>query len=225
MRVKLNTLLLALNVDEREQMVALALDLGVIYEQVFKVSQTDTGSAKAAGHQLSTAQMAEVLLADRPAFRPRGDGPDTRTCQVGLSSCLISPYGIVYPCIELRIPAGDPRHQLFADLGRRADLPPTAGRHTLANLPECQACPILRYCEGRCSGLAWKEHGDLYGGHTLACQTCAGAVRRAAPGRADPGDAGAGPVARDGSADAQGNATESRAAGGTNRQTIVLFDP
>ena len=40
----------------------------------------------------------------------------------------------------------------------------------MANLPECQVCPINAYCEGRCAGLAWKEHGDLYGGHTLACQ-------------------------------------------------------
>ena len=43
-------------------------------------------------------------------------------------------------------------------------------QHTYANLPECRVCPINTYCEGRCSGLAWKEHGDLYGGHTLACQ-------------------------------------------------------
>ena len=225
-RVKLNTLLLALNLDEREQMVALALDLGVIYEQVFKVSQTDTGRAKAAGHQLSTAQMAEVLLADRPAFRPRGDGPDTRTCQVGLSSCLISPYGIVYPCIELRIPAGDLRHQRFADIW--ADGPifrQLRGRHTLANLPECQTCPILRYCEGRCSGLAWKEHGDLYAGHTLACSHAQARYAEQHPGAPIPETPVQVRLRESGSADAQGNATESRAAGGANRQTIVLFDP
>ena len=84
---------------------------------------------------------------------------------------MISPYGVVYPCVELRSPAGDLRRQKFADIW--ASSPLLNGlreRHTWANLPECRACPIQAYCEGRCAGLAWKEHGDLYGGHTLACQ-------------------------------------------------------
>ncbi|HZY40939.1 MAG TPA: SPASM domain-containing protein, partial [Anaerolineae bacterium] len=85
--------------------------------------------------------------------------------------CVISPYGVVYPCIELRLPAGDLRRQSFADIWSNSPLlTGLRERHTWANLPECLACPIQAYCEGRCAGLAWKEHGDLYGGHTLACQ-------------------------------------------------------
>ncbi len=170
-RVKLNTLLLELNVAERDQMVKLAMALGVAHEQAFKVSQTDDARVKADQYQLSRAQMTEVLRADHTSFEPRRDSPDTRTCQVGLSSCLISPYGVVYPCIELRIPAGDLRAQRFADIWADAPiLRELRARHTLVNLPECSTCPIGRYCEGRCSGLAWKEQGDLYSGHTLACQ-------------------------------------------------------
>ena len=173
-RVKLNTLLLDLNIAERQAMIDLALALGARYEQVFKVSATDEGHDKASGHQLALQQMTGVLVDDDTPFVPRNPNAGTRTCSVGLSSCLISPYGVVYPCIELRIPAGrlaGAQRQRFAEIWAGAPiLRQLRAQHTYDNLPECRVCPINAYCEGRCAGLAWKEQGDLYGGHTLACR-------------------------------------------------------
>ncbi len=169
-RIKLHTLLLSLNVAERQQMIALARESGVYYEQVFKISPADDGSAHGSRYQLSRAQISDALAADGTPFVPRSLASGTRTCQVGLSSCLISPYGVVYPCIELRVPAGDLRRQPFAEIWANAPIfQELRVRHVAENLADCRACPINRYCEGRCAGLAWKEHGDLYGGHTLAC--------------------------------------------------------
>ena len=175
-RVNMNTLLLDLNVAEQQEMVALARELGVNYKQVFKVSPADDGTLAdaAEGRQLSRAQMTGALVADTSPFTPRVPTAETRTCSVGLSTCVISPYGTVYPCIELRIPAGrlaGERRQRFAEIWAEAPIfRRLRAQHTYANLPECRVCPINIYCEGRCSGLAWKEHGDPYGGHTLACQ-------------------------------------------------------
>ena len=201
-RVKLNSLLLDLNIAEREQMLALALELGVNYEQFFKISSADDGTlADAAnGRQLSRAQITHTMVADASPFTPRLPVATTRTCSVGLSSCLISPYGVVYPCIELRIPAGrlaGARQQRFADIWAGAPIfRQLQMQHTYANLPECRVCPINAYCEGRCAGLAWKDHGDPYGGHTLACQHAAGPLRPTAPRRTDPGDTAANPAGR-----------------------------
>ncbi len=169
--VKLNTLLLNLNVAEQQQMFALAAELGVTYEQTIKISADDDGQPRAANHQLTRAQITAALRAAEFSFMPKARTADSRTCSVGQSSCLISPYGVVYPCIELRLPAGDLRRQSFADIWSNSPLLNSLrDRHTWANLPECQVCRIQAYCEGRCAGLAWKEHGDLYGGHSLACQ-------------------------------------------------------
>jgi radical SAM protein with 4Fe4S-binding SPASM domain len=186
-RVKLNTLLLDLNVAERGQMIALAQELGVQYEQVFKISAADDGSKRAGQHQLSRQQMTAVFQADETPFQAAARTASSRTCQVGLSSCLISPYGEVYPCNELRISAGNVRRQPFAEIWRTAPIfHDLRSRHTYGNLPECQVCPINRYCEGRCAGLAWKEHGDPYGGHSLACQQAQARFEQQNPGQRAP---------------------------------------
>lgn len=189
-RVKLNTLLLARNIAERQQMLDIARELGVYYEQVFKVSLADDGSSAAAGQQLATGQMISVLSAARAPFTPQQRHDDARTCSVGLSSCLISPYGVVYPCIELRIPAGrltGERRQPFAAIWAEAPiLRQLRAGHAWANLPECRACPLAAYCEGRCAGLAWKESGDPYAGHLLACQHAQARYAEQHPGAAIP---------------------------------------
>lgn len=186
-RVQLNTLLLDLNIHQQRPMLDLALDLGVHYSQVFKVSPTDSGSNSSGTHQLTLAQMADALILDHTPFAPREFKPGARTCSVGLSSALISPYGVVYPCVELRIPAGRLRGERFADIWQNAPIfTQLRARHTIEHLPECRVCPIFRYCEGRCSGLAWKEHGDPYGGHTLACRHAQARYREQHDGQAAP---------------------------------------
>lgn len=170
-RIKLMSLLMDLNLSEREQMIDLVIELGVDYEQSFKISTADDGTDKAGEHQLSREQMRQVLEADLTPLKTRTVQATSRTCSVSLSSCLIDPYGNLLPCIELRIPAGNLRNKPFSELWSTGGIfRQLRNQHVMKNLPDCWVCPINRYCEGRCSGLALKEHGDLYGGHLLACQ-------------------------------------------------------
>jgi len=186
-RVKLNSLLMDLNFAEREQMFELARELGTEYEQAIKISLADDGSDRAGDHQLSRGQITDTLVTYQAPFVPVTQSPTRRTCKVGLSSCLISPYGVVYPCVELRIPAGDLRRRRFAEIWANAPILQNMRlNHVFGNLPECRVCPINSYCEGRCAGLAWKEHGDAYGGHTLACQHAQARFAQQHPGQPVP---------------------------------------
>jgi radical SAM protein with 4Fe4S-binding SPASM domain len=160
-----------INLSERQAMEALAASLGVHHHLVFKISPDEDGRDKSNGQQLSFGEMVALYNEMCAPFEPRPGDPSSRTCSVGLSSCLIDPYGTVLPCVELRIPAGNLRTHSFADIWRNAPIfRELRERHTLANLPSCRTCALQPYCEGRCAGVAWKEHGDLYGPHTLACQ-------------------------------------------------------
>jgi len=139
---------------------------------------------------LGRQQITALFQADQTPFQPARRSAESRTCQVGLAACLISPYGEVYPCNELRISAGrltGPRRQPFAEIWANGPIfQRLRAQHTLANLPECRVCPINAYCEGRCSGLAWKEHGDLYGGQSLACQQAQARFEQQHPGQRAP---------------------------------------
>jgi radical SAM protein with 4Fe4S-binding SPASM domain len=131
--------------------------------------------------------MTDLFVADQTPFDPLVRTPESRTCKVGLSSCVIDPYGEVYPCIELRMSAGNLRRLRFAEIWAGAPiLQELRLRHTVANLPECQVCPINQYCEARCSGLAWKEHGNPYAGHSLACQHAQARFMQQNPGQMAP---------------------------------------
>jgi len=186
-RVHLNTLLMDLNVAERQQMAELAAELGAFYQQTFKISTADDGQDKSGQHQLSTQAMADLLQADNTPFLPPLRSPGSRTCSVGLSSFVISPYGDIFPCIELRMPAGNLRQQRFAEIWANGPIfQDLRTKHVYKNLPECRVCPINSYCEGRCAGLAWKEHGDLYGGHSLACQHAQARFEQLHPGQPAP---------------------------------------
>ncbi len=186
-RVRFNTLLLDLNLSEREALLDLAARFGVYYQQTFKISPGDDGNRRAECHQLSVEAMAAVLAADRTPLRTLDCSPDGRTCLVGLASCLIAPDGIVYPCVELRIPAGDLRRQRFAEVWAAAPiLRQLREQHVRANLSDCRACALADCCEGRCAGLAWKEHGDPYAGHTLACWHAQARYLERHPGQAIP---------------------------------------
>lgn len=168
--VKLNTVLMDLNVAERDEMVELAAELGARYRQGTKVNPADDGTDKAGRHQLNWQQIAAVMAADQVEPTRRAKTPDTRTCSVGLSSLTVSPYGDVYPCLELRLSAGNIRRQSLADIWRDGPIfRRLRERHTVRNLSECRICPINAYCQARCSGLSLKESGDLYLGHSQAC--------------------------------------------------------
>jgi radical SAM protein with 4Fe4S-binding SPASM domain len=90
-------------------------------------------------------------------------------CSAGHNSCYVSPYGDVYPCVQLPLPAGSLRRQRFDDiwLNSRELARVCAARESA--LPVCSVCLIRQYCE-RCPGLAFMEGGDLLGAYERACE-------------------------------------------------------
>jgi radical SAM protein with 4Fe4S-binding SPASM domain len=90
-------------------------------------------------------------------------------CSAGHNSCYISPYGDVFPCVQLPQAAGNLRRERFSDIWYHA---PQLGRLRgirESQLPVCARCEIRSYCE-RCPGLALMEGGDLLGAYERACE-------------------------------------------------------
>lgn len=89
-------------------------------------------------------------------------------CSAGHNSCYISPYGDVFPCVQLLQAAGNLRREKFEDIWYHAPQLERLRAIRESQLPICSQCEIRSYCE-RCPGLALMEGGDMLGAYERAC--------------------------------------------------------
>ena len=89
-------------------------------------------------------------------------------CSAGHNSCYISPYGDVFPCVQLPQAAGNLRQEKFEDIWYHAPQLERLRSIRESQLPICSQCEIRSYCE-RCPGLALMEGGDMLGAYERAC--------------------------------------------------------
>ena len=90
-------------------------------------------------------------------------------CSAGHNSCYISPYGDVFPCVQLPQAAGNLRTEKFEDIWYHAPKLERLRAIRESQLQICSRCEIRSYCE-RCPGLALMEGGDLLGAYERACE-------------------------------------------------------
>jgi AdoMet-dependent heme synthase len=90
-------------------------------------------------------------------------------CSAGHNSCYISPYGDVFPCVQLPQAVGNVRRETFKEIWHQASGLQKLRAIRESHLPVCSQCEIRSYCE-RCPGLALMEGGDLLGAYERACE-------------------------------------------------------
>jgi radical SAM protein with 4Fe4S-binding SPASM domain len=89
-------------------------------------------------------------------------------CSAGHNSCYISPYGEVFPCVQMPVATGNLRQQRFEEIWFKSPEMERVRAVRESQLPVCSKCSIRQYCE-RCPGLAQMEGGDLLGAYERAC--------------------------------------------------------
>jgi AdoMet-dependent heme synthase len=89
-------------------------------------------------------------------------------CSAGHSSCYISPYGDVFPCVQFPLPTGNVRQQRFIDIWRHSDRMNEVRSIRLKDLTTCSSCSHFGTCT-RCPGLAYME-GNMRGPSPLDCE-------------------------------------------------------
>jgi AdoMet-dependent heme synthase len=89
-------------------------------------------------------------------------------CSAGHTSCYISPYGDVFPCVQFPLPTGNVRKQKFIDIWRHSDRMNEVRSIRLKDLTTCTSCSHVGSCT-RCPGLAYTE-GNMRGPSSLDCE-------------------------------------------------------
>ncbi|HEV3374993.1 MAG TPA: radical SAM protein [Candidatus Acidoferrum sp.] len=195
LQVKLACPLMKENLMAYRGVMALAERLGVPYVLDLTITPMMDGTGGPLAHRASIAELLPVLqdpalhgCHPQPASQaasaneawPESLGSamtsgmdsaayDDLPCSAGHNSCYISPYGDVFPCVQLPQAAGNLRRERFADIWYHAPQLEQLRAVRESQLPVCSRCEIRAYCE-RCPGLAWMEGGDMLGAYERACQ-------------------------------------------------------
>jgi radical SAM protein with 4Fe4S-binding SPASM domain len=102
---------------------------------------------------------------------PRGvdeEALDMLPCSAGHTSCYVSPYGDVYPCVQFPLPTGNVRRTKFVDIWRDSPQFKEVRSITLRDMPSCSKCAHGATCT-RCPGLAYME-GNMRGPSSQDCE-------------------------------------------------------
>jgi len=108
---------------------------------------------------------------------------DETPCSAGHTSCYVSPYGDVYPCVQFPLPTGNLRKQRFLDIWRHSSGMNEVRSIRLRDLTTCSTCTHVGNCT-RCPGLAYME-GDMRGASSADCQK---SIARAGIGNGEQSD-------------------------------------
>jgi AdoMet-dependent heme synthase len=93
---------------------------------------------------------------------------EARPCSAGHTSCYVSPYGDVYPCVQFPLPTGNVRRERFVDIWRHSTEMNEVRAIRLKDLPTCSSCTHVSNCS-RCPGLAYME-GNMRGPSSQDCE-------------------------------------------------------
>jgi radical SAM protein with 4Fe4S-binding SPASM domain len=93
---------------------------------------------------------------------------DGAPCSAGHSSCYVSPFGDVYPCVQFPLTGGNVRRQQFADIWKYSPQLAEVRSIRARDLPTCSACVHVASCT-RCPGLAYME-GNMRGPSHADCE-------------------------------------------------------
>ena len=89
-------------------------------------------------------------------------------CSAGHTTCYVSPYGDVFPCVQFPLPTGNVRRQRFLDIWRDSAQMKDVRAIRLKDLTTCPSCTHVANCT-RCPGLAFME-GNMRGPSSQDCE-------------------------------------------------------
>lgn len=152
------------NIDDLDRYNKILLGLGV--SEIFYspyITPNRAGAGAEVNLRLSRREMDEKFypfLQKVNGFvspnRYRAHCKDAPACYAGRDQVAIDPQGIVFPCLDLRLPLGNLKQESLDQILERRQqfLEP----YKLGRIEKCCKCPIVEFCDS-CVGTALLENG------------------------------------------------------------------
>lgn len=178
LKVAVSNVMMRSNLNDHKGVAELARELGATYSADPTVTPMMSGDRSVLGLRIPGSELPSLfrdkeLVGDPDSFcaPPPPVGDDERNalpCSAGNSSCYVSPYGDVFPCVQFPLPSGNVRRQNFLDIWRHSPQLHEVRSIRTRDLPVCSSCAHLGTCT-RCPGLAWTE-GNMRGPSSADCE-------------------------------------------------------
>jgi len=180
LQVKISCPLMKQNIGDYRGVQGLAAALDVPYLMDPTITPMLDGARGPLTMRLDVGELLPVLR-DPALNPPRVAAPEGSAapapahayenipCSAGHNSVYISPYGDVYPCVQMPLPTGNLRQKSFAEIWNGSAQMQRLRAVRESDLAICSICSIRRFCQ-RCPGLAYMEEGDLAGPSGRACE-------------------------------------------------------
>jgi radical SAM protein with 4Fe4S-binding SPASM domain len=159
------------NIRQFSKIRALAEELGAIFRYDITITPKDNGCRSPLQHRLSDEDLLRLFRQEvaPERWKPIRLKADDHVCNSGRNIITIDPYGEVFPCVQVRMPAGNLRQELLRAIWRESPVLWRMREITWARFPACSSCELREFCV-RCPGLALLEDGDLFGPSSVACR-------------------------------------------------------
>jgi radical SAM protein with 4Fe4S-binding SPASM domain len=178
LRVIIANVLMIQNMQDYEGVRALADELGVESTLDPTVTPMMDGNKSTLSLGIDNAALQhlfrdEKLVGDVDEFcavspPAADDALQSLPCSAGHTSCYVSPYGDVYPCVQFPLTCGNVRQQRFVDIWRHSEQLKEVRSIRVKDLSGCSQCTHVSSCT-RCPGLAFVE-GNMRGPSTQDCE-------------------------------------------------------
>ena len=178
LKVVIANVLMASNLFDNTGVMTLAKELGVSYTLDPTITPKMDGDTSILGLRILGSELKQVFRSQElvgnveefcaPPTAPDEDIMGGFPCSAGHTSCYISPYGDVFPCVQFPLPSGNVRQQKFLDIWRDSSQLKEVRSIRARDLPTCSTCAHVGTCT-RCPGLAYME-GNMRGPSTADCE-------------------------------------------------------
>ena len=178
LKVSMANVLMTANLFDNHGVMSLAKDLGVSYTLDPTITPKIDGNTavlalRAPGAELRRVFRNEELVGNvaefcAPPAAPDEDVMDGYPCSAGHTSCYISPYGDVFPCVQFPLPSGNLRREKFVEIWRHSSALKEVRSIRARDLTTCSTCSHVGSCS-RCPGLAYME-GNMRGPSSADCE-------------------------------------------------------
>lgn len=179
--LKISTVIMKQNVEDYGLIAELAKEFNAQFQADYRISPKTDGNKCPLSFHINDEKLRQVFL--DPVLQKNTDNSEKDLlleedyqgvfniipCGAGHMSCYISPYGDIYPCVQLPVNCGNLRDRNFSDIWTNSAQMLAMRSVTISDLPICSKCDFFQYCR-LCIGLNYVEEGSILIPSKRACK-------------------------------------------------------